>query len=170
MENTKIKLSKSNIHLHKIELNDNGDYIAVSSDDDAIFDRFVTGYHHIVHAADEIPKKIEEIEKKYKGKEDFTASMDKAVQISKINIGFSEDAFKTVDGIFGEGTLKKYFIDVYKEIPDFLPSADCLLEFFENIIPVMENLFNRKVDDMRKRSKERMAKYKPQDHKKPGGK
>lgn len=166
----KTKLSKTNINLYKVELNDKGDYIALSSDDNAVFDRFVAGYQHIIQMADEVPKRIEEIEKKYEGKEDFESSVDKTVQLSKVNVGFSEDTARTIDGIFGEGTLKKYFREVYEEIPDFLAGIDCILEFFEKMIPVMEKLFNRKVEDMQKRSREKMAKYKPQDHKKPGGK
>lgn len=166
----KTKLTKANVHLHKVELNDKGDYIAISADDDSIFDRFVAGYQHIVQMADELPKKIEDIEKKYEGKDDLLSSMEKARQLSKANVEFSEETFKTVDEIFGGGTLKKYFREIFEEIPDFLPGSHCIIEFFEKITPVMEQLFDRKVENMQKASKERMAKYKPQEHKKPGGK
>lgn len=163
----KTKLSKANVHLHKVELNDKGEYIAISSDDDSIFDRFVAGYKHIVQMADELPQKIERICKKYEGKEDILSVMEKTSQLSRANVEFSEETFKTIDGIFGEGTLKKYFREIFEEIPDFLPGSSCIIEFFEKITPVMENLFDRKVEDMQKASKEKMSKYKPQDHKKP---
>ena len=166
----KVKLSGNGASLVKIELNEHGDYTAISLDDSALFDRFVDGFKHLSQLSDIMPGKIAEIEKKYDGKEDFASAVDRTLEISNVNAVFSEEAIKVVDGIFGVDTLKKYFRNIYEEIPEFLPDADCILEFFEKITPEIEKLFDRKVEARTAASKARMAKYQPQDHKKPTSK
>lgn len=162
MEKTRIE--EKNTGLLKIELNSAGDYIVVSADNPLFFDNFAAGFKRIADLADEIPAKLEEIEKKYKDNEDFKSTMDKSMEMSRVNVQFSKDAVAVIDGIFGEGTVKKYFRNIIEEIPDFLPDVDCILDFFEKITPEIEKLFNRKVEERKKKSKERMAKYQPQDH------
>lgn len=163
----KEKIESSDVEVLKIVLNNDGEYITVSADDTAMFDQFAEGIRHLVEMADEMPKKIREIEEKYKGKADFQSKMGKAKAMSRENVNFSKEAVKTIDGIFGEDTIKKYFREIYREIPDFQPSAHCIIDFFEQITPPMEKIFNRKLNAQDKLSKQRMAKYQPQDHKKP---
>lgn len=115
----------------------------------------------------EVPAKLEEITKKYGRKDDFSTVMDKAKEISAANVGFSREAVVIIDEIFGADTVKKYFRKVYEEIPDFLPDADCIMDFFDQMAPVIEKLFGQKIERQQAASKARMAKYKPQDHKKP---
>lgn len=147
-----------------------GDYAAVSIDDPTLFDRFAAGYRQIAELAEAISVKLGEIEKQYKGKEDFSSVMEKTVSMSKVNVGFSKEAVAIMDNILGEGTIKKYFHSIYEEIPDFLPDADCFIAFLEELTPVMEKLFGRKMERQQKVSKARMEKYRPQDYKKPGAK
>lgn len=162
----KIKIEKNSTSLAKIELNEKGEYIAVSVDSQALFDKFAAGFKHIADMAEELPKKLSEIEKKYDGKTDFNELMNKTIETSKASVKFSEEAIDVIDGIFGKDTVKKYFRNIYDEVPDFLPDADCIIEFFENITIPMEQLFNRKIEKYKKASAERMKKYIPQDHKK----
>lgn len=163
----KEKIGSENTKLIKIELNKFGDYIIVSPDSPAFFDRFVAGYKRITDMAYEVPAKLEEITKKYGRKDDFSTVMDRAKEISAANVGFSREAVVIIDEIFGADTVKKYFRNVYEEIPDFLPDADCIMDFFDQMAPVIEKLFGQKIERQQAASKARMAKYKPQDHKKP---
>ncbi len=166
MEKERIELKDNGII--KVELNKEGEYISVSPKDSELFDRFVKGAMHISDLSDKIAKKIPEIEKQYRGKEDFNSVMEKAAAMSKENVMFSQEAVRTIDSIFGEETMAKYFRNIYREIPSFLPDADCITDFFEQITPVMEKVFGRRVDQLNL-NKKRMAKYIPQDHKKPQG-
>lgn len=156
-------VKKESAKLHKVELNEVGDYIIISADDPKLYDRFVDGFNQIMDMADEMPKKLDKIEKQYAGKDDFKAVLEKTSAMSKVNVKFSEEAVMVVDGIFGEGTIKKFFAEIYKEIPDFLPDSDCIIDFLEKITPIVEKTFDRKME----RRKARMAKYQPQDHKRP---
>lgn len=162
-----LKAESGSVNIIKMELNDFGDYVMIPADEPTFFDRFVTGYKNIIELADGIPAKIEEIEKKYEGKEDFHSSIDKITEMSAVNVNFSEEAVKIINGIFGDDVIEKYFREVYEAVHSFLPDADCIIDFFEKITPVIEKIFNQKMERQDKQRKARMAKYQPQDHKKP---
>lgn len=161
------KMIRSEVDVLRLEVNDEGEYIMISADDATMFDRFAAGIRHIVELSDETAAKIEAIEKQYKGRTGFDADMEKVIAISGENVNFSKEAVKTVDDIFGEDTVKKVFRSAYNHIPNFLPSINLITEFFEQVTPYMEKLFNRKLEDQERLSKQRMDKYIPQDHKKP---
>ena len=165
-----VKIDSSDAEAVMLELNNAGEHIIISPDDTAMFDRFATGIRRIIEMVDEMSKKLSEIEKQYKGKEDYQSRADEAIAISRENVNFSREAVKIIDGIFGEDTIKKYFRDIYNKIPDFQPSSDCITDFLERITPTIEKIFNRKVNAQGQLSKQRMAKYQPQDHKKPSAK
>lgn len=134
---------RKNAQRIKIELNDEGDHIVISTGDNTFFDRFTAGFLQIADEAASLPGIYYGIKKKYgcmQGR-----SIDKIVDKAKVDAEFSEKAIKIIDNIFGKGTLKKYFRQLYEEIPDFLPDAECFADFFKKISPVMETLFNRKV-------------------------
>lgn len=161
------KMIRSEVDTLRLEVNDEGEYIMISADDATMFDRFAAGIRHIVELSDGTAKKVEEIEKQYEGRTGFDADMEKVIAISRENVKFSQEAVKTVDSIFGEDAVKKVFRGAYNHIPNFLPSARLITEFFEQVTPYMEKLFNRKLEAQRKESKAHIDKYMPQDHKKP---
>lgn len=161
------KMITGEVDTLRLEVNDDGEYIMISADDAIMFDRFAAGIRHIVELSDETEKKVEEIEKQYEGQTGFDADMEKVAAIAGINAEFSRETVRMVDSIFGEDTVKKVFRDTYNHIPDFLPSVNLITEFFEQVTPHMEKLFNRKLEAQEKVSKARMDKYMPQDHKKP---
>lgn len=165
-----IKIADSSASLVKVALNSKGDYTVISTDDATLFDRFVAGFKRVADIADAAPAKLKEIEKKYAKSTGATSKMDEVLEISRVNVDFSRDAVDVVDSIFGAGTVKKYFRNIYEELPDFVPNPDCILEFFEKITPEMEKLFNRKMEERDKLRKQRMSKYQPRDHKRAGSK
>lgn len=162
----KYELRLDGAEVDEIALNRHGDKIEISADDAAMFDGFVNGYDKIIKMVEEMPERLEEAEKGSSGEGDIA----KAVSISRVRVGFCENAISIIDEIFGEGTARKSFRDNYEAIPDFLPDEDLFIAFFESMTPIMEDIFNRKIDRQEKASNARMAKYKPQDHKRKGEK
>lgn len=165
-----VKMAKYELNLDcaevdEITLNKHDDKIEISADDASLFDRFANGYDSIMKMVDEVPSKIDSAEKEYAEKED--SDIQKAVSVSRVRVEFCQEAIKIIDEIFGEGTAKKSFRDGYETIPDFLPDEDMFIAFFEKMTPIMEDIFDRKMKRQEKASKARMAKYQPQDHKKP---
>lgn len=150
----------------KITLNKAGEYIVISADDTTLFDRFVNFCSWLVKRSDEIDSRYSEIEKKYGDSDEIENIINKTTEMSEVNVRFSHEATAQVDSIFGADTIKKYFREVFDEIPDFLPSADCFLDFVEDITPKIEGVFNRKIEERNQKRKKAMEKYKPQDYKK----
>ncbi|MCM1232342.1 MAG: hypothetical protein NC489_19650 [Ruminococcus flavefaciens] len=162
------KIEETSTGFQKVELNSEGDYITLSVDSPETFDKFLAGYKQIMDMADRKAEQIRQTETGHgDGTGDVGAEMERVIAISKINVGFSREAVQIIDGIFGEGTVWKYFRFAYEMTPDFLPDSECIIEFFEKIAPVMEKMFNRKLEKDEAARKKRMEKYQPQDHKKP---
>lgn len=161
----KYNLNLDGAEVDEITLNKHGDKIQISADNASLFDKFANGYDKIIKMADEMPGKLEAVEKEFEGKED--SDIPKAVSMSRVRVDFCEKAIGIIDEIFGDGTAKKSFRDGYETMPDFLPDEDLFIAFFEKMTPIMEDIFNRKMERQQKASKARMAKYQPQDHKKP---
>lgn len=145
---------ENDARLFKIELNDAGDHIDISTADTDLFDRFVAGYRQIADMAEGLPQKYKEIEQKYE-----KPCVEKTVEIARTNVGFSEAAIKIIDDIFGESTIKKYFNKLYKELPDFLPGTECFIDFYDQMAPVLERLFERRVDESEKERIRSMGQY-----------
>ena len=162
----KYELKLDGAEVDEIALNKHGDKIEISGDDATLFDKFANGYDKIVKMADEMPGKLEAVEKESADKDDIA----KAVAMSRVRVDFCEKAIGIIDEIFGDGTAKKSFKDYYDSITDFLPDEDLFIAFFEKFTPIMEDIFDRKLKRQEKASKARMAKYQPQDHKRKGGK
>lgn len=134
----------------------NGEKITVSGNDISIIERFEAAGEELEALADVMEKR--EAEEK--------TAKEKIAERRE----FSEKAAEIMDGVFGEGTTRKYFGDVYEAIPDFCPDAECFMDFWDSLIPVIERLSDHKVKLEKLASKARMDKYMPQDHEKPSAK
>lgn len=145
---------ENRVQLTKVYVGGGEDYIVVSGNDISIIDRFLSAGEELETLAAEMEKKeAKSDEKNYK----------KEMEERKY---FSEKATEIMDGVFGEGTTKKFFGDVYKEIPNFCPDLECFIDFWDSLIPVIERLSEHKVTLEKLAGKQRMAKYQPQDYKK----
>lgn len=141
-----MELKELNTGLIKIELNSKGDYIEVSIYDPGVFERFTAGARHISCLASKAQGKIERVEKKYRNRQDADSTAEMVLKEIGIKADFSNEAVTVIDGIFGEGTIKKYFRDLYEEVPGFTPDVECLTDFLEQITPVMEALSNMRTE------------------------
>lgn len=152
-KNDEIK-AENHVWLTKVTFS-GGDYIVVSGNDISIIDRFIEAGNELEKLVDNMEKKESEVgEKDYK----------KEAEVHK---EFSEKAAQIMDGVFGEGTTRKFFGDVYAVIPGFQPDVECFMDFWDSLIPVAERLSEHKIKLEKLASKQRMAKYVPQDHKRP---
>lgn len=153
--------------LEEVEINTHGDKIAISPDDSAMLDNFVKCFDSIVKMSDECAEKIADIEKKYANKDGAENDIAMAVEVSGVNVDFSEKSVAAIDKIFGDGTVRLYFRDHYEKIQNFLPGMACFMDFFTQMSPVMEDVFGKMSKNITQLSKAKMAKYQPQDHKPP---
>lgn len=146
------------VQLTKVYVGGGDDFIVVSGNDISIIDRFLVAGEELESLAVELDKKESDT-----GEDDYKKEME-------IRREFSEKATAIMDGVFGEGTTRKFFGDVYAVIPNFQPDAECFVDFWDSLIPVIERLSEHKIKLEKLASKQRMAKYQPQDHKRKGSK
>lgn len=137
---------ESGVGLFKIELNNRGDYIEIPTADTGFFDRFVETCRQIGNAARDLSGRYREIDEARV----LPGHESKTVEKIREKVRFCEESTERIDGVFGQGTLKKYFREHYGNTPDFMPGAECLIDFFEQMAPVLEKLFGRKVDEQDK--------------------
>lgn len=146
---------ESGVGLFKIELNNQGDYIEIPTTDTGVFDRFVETYRQIVNSARELSGRYREIDEARV----LPGHENKTVEKIRANVRFYEESVEKIDHVFGQGTLKKYFREHYEKIPDFIPGTECFIDFFERMVPVLENLFGRKVDERDRKAVKSMSQY-----------
>lgn len=144
---------ENRVQLTKVYVGGGDDFIVISGNDISIFDRFRAAGDKLEALAAEMEKKESEIDEN-----DYQKQIDE-------RRNFSEKATEIMDGVFGEGTTRKFFGDVYAVIPEFQPDLECFLDFWDSLIPVMERMSEHKIKLEKLASKQRMAKYVPQDHK-----
>lgn len=146
------------VQLTKVYVGGGDDFIVVSGNDISIIDRFLSAGEELESLAAELDKKESEAREG-----DYKKEME-------IRREFSEKATAIMDGVFGDGTTRKFFGDVYALIPNFQPDTECFIDFWDKLIPVIERLSEHKIKLEKLASKKRMAKYQPQDHKRKGSK
>lgn len=144
------------VQLTKVYVGGGDDFIVVSGNDISIIDRFLA-------AGSQLETLAKEMEKSEVDEKDYEKQIDERKR-------FSDKATEIMDGVFGDGTTRKFFGDVYAVIPNFQPDLECFLDFWDSLIPVIERLSEHKVKLEKLASKQRMAKYVTQDHKKKGQK
>lgn len=146
---------ESNAELYKIQLNNMGDYIEISTANTGLFDRFVETYKQIVDTAEDLPRRYKEIDKARV----IPGHENKKVEKIRAKVRFCKESAEKIDCVFGQGTLQKYFREQYEKIPDFMAGTECFIDFFNQMAPVLEKLFGRKVDERDKSSIMSMSQY-----------
>lgn len=163
----KFNLNLPETEVDEIILNKHGDKIEIMSDDATFFKKFMDGYKKIIEISDNLPQEMDKIGDIDEENDDASTISKKVDGLASVNSEFSKRACGIIDGIFGEGTAKKSFRDRYEANPDFVPDLSLVMAFFGTMIPIMEQIFSKKVEQVQNASLRRMDKYKPQDHKRP---
>lgn len=168
-ENAKTEEIRINnrVTLTKVFFGTGDDFVVISGNDMSIVRRFLDARNKFASLADDLEAKETEIMEKYKGEEDGEISASDEDELYELYKTFADGAAKIIDGVFGEGKTRSFFGDVYEAIPDYIPSKESFEDFFDSLGPVINRLSEHKVKLEKLASEQRMAKYQPQDHKKP---
>lgn len=156
------------VYLTKVFFGSGDDnFIIISGNDASIYMKFVQARSKFVSLADDLDEKELAIREKYKGKEDEEISDEDMEKILGLYKNLYEESKEIMDGVFGEGTTEKFWKDVFDVIPDFVPTTEAWMDYFDSLIPVVEKMGSHSERLEKLSSMKRMAKYQPQDHKKP---
>nr|DAH96686.1 MAG TPA: tail assembly chaperone protein [Caudoviricetes sp.] len=135
--------------LVKVTVNKQNDSIFINAKDSKIFDDFAAFLKWIDEKDAEIQAKEKEYTQKYG---DSIVKRNEDGEIEEINAGALVEfcSFRTsvyletvekLDGIFGEGTIRKYFRAFYEINPDFVPNDECIYDFLDAMTPVLNEIF-----------------------------
>lgn len=153
---------ENRVQLTKVYLGSGDDFIVLSGNDISLFDKFLAAGDNIISLSNAMEESIKEIKNKISENDNQFSEVSEIIEERK---KFSEEAANIMDSVLGENATKKFFGDVYKEIPDFLPDVECFLDFFDSLIPVIEKLSGHKEKLEKLANRQRIGKYQPQDHK-----
>lgn len=67
-----------------------------------------------------------------------------ALDINSIRVKYLKEIIAALDELFSEGTIRNIYGDI-------VPDETALFEFVEQVIPVMNNLFGRRFEQLKKR-------------------
>ncbi|MCI8714317.1 MAG: hypothetical protein HFF66_00780 [Oscillospiraceae bacterium] len=130
-----------NTGIKRIEVNDNGDYITLSLDDNAFLERFFALYENSQKLAEEAAGKENAIRQKYEDSGDQNTFLRETFSMyAEVSAAMMAE----VDGLFGNGTCKKVFGGI-------TPGFELYMDFFEQLRPYLE--------EFAKEKNQRMSRY-----------
>lgn len=156
------------VQLTKVYFGSGDNFVVISGNDASIYLRFVNARKKFIVLADELDEKELAIKEKYKGKADEDISDEDMEKILLLYKDFYDESEKIMDSVFGDGTTKKFWADVFEVIPDYVPTKEAWEDYFDSLIPVIEKMSDHSVKLEKLASTRRMSKYQPQDHKRKG--
>ena len=56
-----------------------------------------------------------------------------------------------IDSLFGKDTIRNVFRECYELDEDFVPDEDALIDFVNTVMPVMNDLFDMRTKEIRKK-------------------
>ena len=127
-----------------IEVNDNGDYITLNLNDNAFLDRFFALHERIQGMVEELAGREAELRASARdaGAEGLDSSRKEIFSLYKEAGGRIR---AEVDTLFGEYTCQKVFGDI-------TPSFELFFDFFEQLLPYLEEFAKEKAQRMRRYS------------------
>lgn len=138
--------------LKKIELNEFGDYILINPADASFSEKYSALMAWIDDKSAELGRKAQEMREKYgdtpmiSHDEDGNTVVD-SEQFS-IFVNLKNELYKEcvskIDSLFGDGTIRKYFRAFYEINPDFIPDEDCIMDFLEEIAPILKEIYGER--------------------------
>lgn len=150
---------KVSSQLKKVELNEFGDYILINPGDYTFSKRFSALLEWLDGKQAELAKQADEMGEKYKGTNmvsfdaDGNASVDteQLAVFVKIKNDLYEETARKVEDLFGQNVLKKYFRAFYEANPEFVPDEECIMDFFEEISPVLQTVYQERANKIDKK-------------------
>jgi hypothetical protein len=153
--------------LLKVYLNDYDDFIIIDANDSTFVDR----YTNFIRDLEEMQKELEEKGKEY-GEEykenpmisegengDAVVDVEQLIKFNEVKTQILKRCVESIDSVFGENTIRKYFRMSYEINPDFVPNEDCIRDFMEEITPAIKMIYDiRGKKIKRKYSKSRKGK------------
>jgi hypothetical protein len=135
--------------LLKVVVNDDDEAIYLNPNDGTFVDRFAKFLAWIDAKSKELDKLGTEKAKEYEGRaifgEDGAVDVEQLLELTNVQLEAVKEIAAEVDNLFGQDTLRKFFKPYYTINPDFVPDADCINDFLEQIIPAVNAAYDARL-------------------------
>ncbi len=151
MENLKMKISRG-IKEIAVE-NEKGEItttLFINMENEDIIPAFSRLIQNLSHVTDEFMKEAEELEDKYKD-ENEDSGYEGIVEKSRAKVRYIEKCIAEIDAVFGQGTIRNVYKECYDLNKYFVPSEELLIQFVDEVIPIMNELFKQKFQENKRR-------------------
>ena len=136
-----IKLSSG---IKKIAIKDeDGDLITVITVDTANADT-AKKFAGIIDKLNNISENCKKEAAEWRNNHKDDTNVDAALEVNSIRVKYLKQITESIDGLFGEAAMKQIYGDI---VPDEL----AIVEFVEQVIPVMNKLFNKRFEQVQNR-------------------
>lgn len=136
-----IKLSSG---IKKIAIKDeDGDLITVITVDTANADT-AKKFAGVIDKLNNISQNCEKEAAEWRNNHKDDMNVDAALELNSIRVKYLKQITESIDGLFGEDAMKQIYGDI---VPDEL----AIVEFVEQVIPVMNKLFNKRFEQVQNR-------------------
>lgn len=136
-----IKLSSG---IKKIAIKDeDGDLITVITVDTANADT-AKKFAGIIDKLNNISENCKKEAAEWRNNHKDDTNVDAALEVNSIRVKYLKQITESIDGLFGEDAMKQIYGDI---VPDEL----AIVEFVEQVIPVMNKLFNKRFEQVQNR-------------------
>lgn len=133
-----IKLSSG---IKKIAIKDeDGDLITVITVDTANADT-AKKFAGVIDKLNNISQNCEKEATEWRKNHKDNINVDAALELNSIRVKYLKQITESIDGLFGEDAMKQIYGDI---VPDEL----AIVEFVEQVIPVMNKLFNKRFEQV----------------------
>lgn len=148
--------SKSSDNLVKVYVNEYDDFIFLDKSDTTFTQKFASLIKWLENKQKELESKGKALDKKYAGKpiiskdenENVKVDTEQFLLLTGMRVDLFKECVERIDGIFGKGTIRKYFRLSYEHIPDYIPDDAAISDFLEEITPVLEEIYKEKMKKM----------------------
>lgn len=120
--------------------------------------RFIELIQNLEEIADSGSGMADALEKKYKEYESQNfddlpddVKMGIIVDASKVRIEVLNRMIAEIDTLFGKDTIHNIFKECYERHEDFTPDEDALIDFVNKVMPVMNELFSMRNEEIHKK-------------------
>lgn len=136
--------------LLKVIVNEDDEAIYLNPNDSTFMDRFAKFLAKLEKKTKELETLGAEKEKQYEGRamisEEGDVDVEQLLEFTNIQVEALSEIVKEIDELFGQNTVRKFFKPFYAINPDFIPDADCINDFLENIIPAVNDAYNARIE------------------------
>ncbi len=129
--------------IKRIKCNDYGDVILIDEADKGVFERlsrFIDDLNEMKQSAEQDNNALKE-----RLASEEASSIEAVTEAAKYDIKYIQSLIEKVEKVFGSGCVGKVFRENYELNPDFIPDEDMIVDFLNQMIPLMEKIYGGRI-------------------------